>query len=38
MLQLQALQRQVGGRATREPLAATAKAGEQLLKAQATPE
>lgn len=38
MLQLQALQRQVGGRATREPLAATAKAGEQFLKAQATPE
>jgi transcriptional regulator with XRE-family HTH domain len=38
MLQLQALQRQVGGRATREPLAATAKAGEQLLKAQATPD
>jgi transcriptional regulator with XRE-family HTH domain len=38
MLQLQALQRQVGGRATREPLAATARAGEQLLKAQATPD
>jgi transcriptional regulator with XRE-family HTH domain len=38
MLQLQALQRQVGGRATREPLAAMAKAGEQLLEAQAAPE
>jgi transcriptional regulator with XRE-family HTH domain len=38
MLQLQDLQRQVGGRATREPLAATAKAGEQLLQAEATPE
>lgn len=38
MLQLQNLQRQVGGLATREPLAATATAGEQLLKAEATPE
>lgn len=38
VLQLQALQRQVGGRATREPLAATAKAGERLLEAEATPE
>ncbi|HEY6422818.1 MAG TPA: hypothetical protein VIY28_06135 [Pseudonocardiaceae bacterium] len=38
MLQLQALQRHVGGRATREPLAATAKAGERLLEAQAAPE
>ena len=38
LLQLQALQREVGGRATREPLAATAKAGEQLLKAEATPD
>jgi transcriptional regulator with XRE-family HTH domain len=38
MLRLQALQRQVGGRATREPLAATAKAGEELLKAEATPD
>jgi transcriptional regulator with XRE-family HTH domain len=38
MLELQALQREVGGRATREPLAATAKAGEQLLKAEGTPD
>lgn len=38
MLQLQALQREVGGRATREPLAATALAGERLLDAEATPE
>lgn len=38
MLQLQRLQRHVGGRATREPLAATAKAGEQLLAAQASPD
>lgn len=38
MVELQALQRQVGGLATREPLAATAKAGEQLLAAEATPE
>jgi transcriptional regulator with XRE-family HTH domain len=38
MLQLQALQREVGGRATREPLAATAKVGEQLLQAEAKPE
>jgi tetratricopeptide (TPR) repeat protein len=37
MVQLQALQREVGGLATREPLAATAKAGEQLLKAEASP-
>ena len=33
MVELQALQRQVGGRATREPLAATAQAGELLLQA-----
>jgi transcriptional regulator with XRE-family HTH domain len=38
MVELQALQREVGGRATREPLAATAKAGEQLLKAEGTPD
>jgi transcriptional regulator with XRE-family HTH domain len=38
MLELQALQRQVGGRATREPLVATARAGEQLLEAEATPD
>jgi transcriptional regulator with XRE-family HTH domain len=38
LVELQALQREVGGRATREPLAATAKAGEQLLKAQGTPD
>lgn len=38
MVQLQALQREVGGLATRELLAATAKAGEQLLKAEATPD
>jgi transcriptional regulator with XRE-family HTH domain len=38
MLRLQALQREVGGRATREPLAATALAGERLLQADATPE
>jgi transcriptional regulator with XRE-family HTH domain len=36
VVELQALQRTVGGRATREPLVATAKAGEQLLKAEAT--
>lgn len=36
--QLQALQRGVGGLATREPLAATAKAGEQLLQAEAAPD
>jgi hypothetical protein len=36
MVELQALQREVGGRATREPLVATAKAGEQLLKAEGT--
>jgi len=33
MLHLQTLQREVGGRATREPLAATAQAGERLLQA-----
>lgn len=38
MVELQALQREVGGRATREPLVATAKAGEQLLKAEGTPD
>jgi hypothetical protein len=38
LLELQALQREVGGRATREPLVATAKAGEQLLNAEATPD
>jgi transcriptional regulator with XRE-family HTH domain len=38
MMELQALQREVGGRATREPLVATAKAGEQLLEAEATPD
>ncbi len=36
LVELQALQREIGGRATREPLAATARAGEQLLKAEAT--
>jgi transcriptional regulator with XRE-family HTH domain len=38
LLQLESLQRAVGGRATREPLAATAKAGEQLLQAEASPD
>ena len=38
LAQLRALQRQVGGMASREPLAATARAGEQLLKAEAAPE
>jgi transcriptional regulator with XRE-family HTH domain len=38
LAQLQALQRQVGGRASREPLVATARDGEQLLKAEATPD
>ncbi|MGH3874465.1 MAG: hypothetical protein ACRDSR_23680 [Pseudonocardiaceae bacterium] len=38
MVELQVLQRQVGGLATLEPLAATARAGEQLLRAEATPE
>jgi hypothetical protein len=38
LLQLQALQRSIGGLATRESLAATAKAGEQLLQAEASPE
>lgn len=38
LVELQALQRAVGGLATREPLAATAKAGEQLLKAEGAPE
>ena len=38
MMELQALQREIGGRATREPLVATAKAGEQLLEAEAAPD
>lgn len=38
LIELQALQREVGGRATREPLATTAKAGEQMLQAEATPD
>ncbi len=38
IVELQALQRGVGGMATREPLAATARAGELLLDAEATPD
>jgi transcriptional regulator with XRE-family HTH domain len=38
LAQLQDLRREVGGLASREPLAATAWAGEQLLRAQATPD
>lgn len=38
VVELQALQRRIGGLASREPLAAAAKAGEQLLKAEATPD
>jgi transcriptional regulator with XRE-family HTH domain len=38
LVQLHELQRRVGGRATREPLSATAKAGEQLLQAKGAPE